>query len=109
MATYSPYPGAYPGRRNPAGKAPQGWSAALQARKYEMHEEEALTPVQLKREAVADRASSDSAGGSGGGGGASLPFMIQNLYLAPSKPGASTAYTMTRLQPKDVEKPSWAH
>ena len=30
--------GAYPGRRNPAGKAPQGWSAALQARKYEMHE-----------------------------------------------------------------------
>mmetsp|Transcript_13026 Transcript_13026/g.14123 ORF Transcript_13026/g.14123 Transcript_13026/m.14123 type:complete len:106 (-) Transcript_13026:192-509(-) len=104
MANYSPYPGAYPGRRNPVGKAPQGWSAALQARKYE---EEALTSVQVKREAVADRASSENAGG-GGGGGASLPFMIQNLYMAPCKTGASTAYTKTRLQPKDVEKPTWA-
>ena len=28
-------PGAYPGRRTQAGKAPQGWSAALQTRKYE--------------------------------------------------------------------------
>ena len=106
MATFNPYPGAYPGRRNPAGKAPQGWSAALQTRKYE---EEALTPVQVKREAIADRASPESGGGGGGGGGASLPFMIQNLYLAPCKTATSTAYTMTRLQPKDVEKPSWAH
>ena len=39
MAVICHWPsGAYPGRRNPAGKAPQGWSAALQARKYEMHE-----------------------------------------------------------------------
>ena len=106
MANFSPYPGAYPGRRNPASKAPQGWSAALQTRKYE---EEALTPVQVKREAVADRASPEGGGGGGGGGGANLPFMIQNLYLAPCKTATSTAYTMTRLQPKDVEKPSWAH
>ena len=60
--------------------------------------------------------------------GAKLPFMIQNLYLAPSKPSAGPAYTLTRLQPKDwrlfwfcqqlsaavgtlqdVEKPAWAH
>eukprot|EP00439_Symbiodinium_sp_Y106_P060412 s1985_g8.t3 len=107
MATYSPYPGPYPGRRNPASKAPQGWSAAMQSRRYE---EEALAPVDIKREAVADRASSDSAGGGGGGGGggAKLPFMIQNLYLSPGKVGPGAAYTMTRLQPQDVEKPSWA-
>eukprot|EP00438_Fugacium_kawagutii_P015485 Skav232946 [mRNA] locus=scaffold1860:38310:50658:- [translate_table: standard] len=100
MANYSPYPGAYPGRRNPVGKAPQGWSAALQARKYE-DTEEALTSVQVKREAVADRASSENAGGGGGGAviappqtsrrGASLPFMIQNLYMAPCKTGARSA------------------
>eukprot|EP00913_Durusdinium_trenchii_P001201 g1105.t1 len=96
---------------------------ALQSRKYE---EDALTPLENKREAVADKASSESASG-GGGGGAQLPFMIQNLYLAPLKPAAGPAYTMTRMQPKDavpftnlsfhyehvmlqdVEKPSWAH
>lgn len=106
-------------------------------------------------QAVADKASSESASGGGGGGastyyqkmawnsqfhesllrfvaaskplGAQLPFMIQNLYLAPLKPAAGPAYTMTRMQPKDavpftnlsfhyehvmlqdVEKPSWAH
>ncbi|CAK9027786.1 unnamed protein product [Durusdinium trenchii] len=105
MANFSPYPGVFSGRRNPSGKAPHGWSAALQSRKYE---EDALTPLENKREAVADKASSESASG-GGGGGAQLPFMIQNLYLAPLKPAAGPAYTMTRMQPKDVEKPSWAH
>ncbi|CAJ1360373.1 unnamed protein product [Effrenium voratum] len=108
MANYSPYPGAYPGRRTQAGKAPQGWSAALQTRKYE---DDVLTPVEMKREAIADRASPESSGGGGGGGGgggARLPFMIQNLYLSPMKTGAGEAYTMTRLQPKDAEKPTWA-
>eukprot|EP00931_Biecheleriopsis_adriatica_P068972 TRINITY_DN42865_c0_g1_i1.p2 TRINITY_DN42865_c0_g1~~TRINITY_DN42865_c0_g1_i1.p2 ORF type:complete len:109 (-),score=13.41 TRINITY_DN42865_c0_g1_i1:37-363(-) len=107
MATYSPYPGAYPAGRSPSSKAPVGWSAALQSRRLE---EETFSSVQARREAVADRAAGGGAGGGGGGGGggANLPFMIQNLYLAPCKAGSGPCWAMNRIQPKDVEKPSWA-
>mmetsp|Transcript_97824 Transcript_97824/g.174251 ORF Transcript_97824/g.174251 Transcript_97824/m.174251 type:complete len:105 (-) Transcript_97824:58-372(-) len=103
MSKYIPYPGTYPGARAVSSKAPVGWSAATQTRQFEdVH----LAPVQVKREAVADRAADESA--DSGGGGARLPFMIQNMYLAPGKTGSGAVYTQTRMQPKDVEKPAWA-
>ncbi|CAE8622932.1 unnamed protein product [Polarella glacialis] len=102
MASYS---SAYHGARAElSGKAPSGWSAAQTSSR---RSEEVMDMAGARRDAVADRAAAEGGGGGGGGGGARLPFMIQNLYLAPCKTGSGPAYTHTRAQPKDVQKPTW--